>query len=152
MKVSNINNRPNQFMIELKGINWGRGEPLVIDVMNFFSPKSEYKRVQQYYISSIFQSYKSMIAIKGYEMRPFNPDIDKDLNLNDIYCLRDDWDEWVVHYNKPLVILDNLRWDFSTTTGKYRNIFLNEKKDLTQKRIKSNLYLLANLNVNEYYY
>ena len=149
MKVSNINERPNQFIIELNDINWWKGRSLIIDENNFFSDKTEYKRVQQFYITSIFQSYKSMIAIKGYEMRPFNPDIDKDLNLNDIYCLRDDYDEWVVHYNKPLVILDNLRWDYSTTTGKYRNIFLNEKKDLTQKRINSNLYLLANLNVND---
>ena len=149
MKVLNINDRPNQFIIELNDINWWKGRSLIIDENNFFSDKTEYKRVQQFYITSIFQSYKSMIAIKGYEMRPFNPDIDKDLNLNDIYCLRDDYDEWVVHYNKPLVILDNLRWDYSTTTGKYRNIFLNEKKDLTQKRINSNLYLLANLNVND---
>ena len=149
MKVLNINDRPNQFIIELNDINWWKGRSLIIDEHNFFSDKTEYKRVQQFYITSIFQSYKSMIAIKGYEMRPFNPDIDKDLNLNDIYCLRDDYDEWVVHYNKPLVILDNLRWDYSTTTGKYRNIFLNEKKDLTQKRINSNLYLLANLNVND---
>ena len=148
MKVLNINDRPNQFIIELNDINWWKGRSLIIDENNFFSDKTEYKRVQQFYITSIFQSYKSMIAIKGYEMRPFNPDIDKDLNLSDIYCLRDDWDEWVVHYNKPLVILDNLRWDYSTTTGKYRNIFLNEKKDLTQKRINSNLYLLANLNID----
>ena len=149
MKVSNINDRPNQFLIKLNDCNWGRGKPLVIDENNFFSDKTEYKRVQQYYITSIFQSYKSMIAIKGYEMREFNRDTDKDLDLSDCYFLRDDWDEWVVHYNKPLVILDNLRWDYSTTTGKYRNIFLNEKKDLTQKRINSNLYLLANLNVND---
>ena len=149
MKVSNINDRPNQFLIELNGINWWRGKPLIIDEINFFSPKSEYKRVQQYYITSIFQSYKSMIAIKGYEMREFNRDTDKDLDLSDCYFLRDDWDEWVVDYNKPLVILDNLRWDYSTTTGKYRNIFLNEKKELTLKLIKNNTYLLANLNVND---
>ena len=148
MKVSNINDRPNQFLIKLNDCNWGRGKPLVIDENNFFSDKTEYKRVQQYYITSIFQSYKSMIAIKGYEMREFNRDTDKDLDLSDCYFLRDDWDEWVVDYNKPLVILDNLRWDYSTTTGKYRNIFLNEKKELTSKLIKTNTYLLANLNID----
>ena len=148
MKVSNINDRPNQFIIELNDCNWGRGKPLVIDENNFFSDKTEYKRVQQYYITSIFQSYKSMIAIKGYEMREFNRETDQDLDLSDCYFLRDDWDEWVVDYNKPLVILDNLRWDYSTTTGKYRNIFLNEKKELTSKLIKTNTYLLANLNID----
>ena len=149
MKVSNINDRPNQFIIELNDINWWKGRSLIIDEINFFSPKTEYKRVQQYYISSIFQSYKSTIAIKGYEMRELNRETDQNLDLKDIYFLRDDWDEWVVNYNKPLVILDNLRWDYSTTTGKYRNIFLNEKKELTLKLIKNNTYLLANLNVND---
>lgn len=148
MKVSNINDRPNQFIIKLNDINWWKGRSLIIDEMNFFSDKKEYKRVQQFYISSIFQSYKSTIAIKGYEMRELNRETDQNLDLKDIYCLRDDWDEWVVNYNKPLVILDNLRWDYSTTTGKYRNIFLNEKKELTLKLIKNNTYLLANLNID----
>jgi len=44
------------------------------------------------------------------------------------------------------VILDEYYWDYSTTTGKYRNIFLNEKKAETQKKIDSGEYKLANLN------
>ena len=62
----------------------------------------------------IFQSYKSIIAIK-------------DLNNNKIY-------------------LDSYYWDYSTTTGKYRNIFLNEKKNETQKKINSKEYILKDLN------
>jgi hypothetical protein len=149
MKVSNINNRPNQFLIKMNCVNWFKGGSLAIHKNNFFSDETEYKRVDQFYIVSMFQSYESLIAIKGFEMREYNQQYDKDLNWSDVFVLRDDYDEWVVDYSKPLVILDNLRWDYSTTTGKYRNIFLNEKKELTFKLIKNNTYLLANLNVND---
>ena len=44
------------------------------------------------------------------------------------------------------VFLDQDYWEYSTTTGKYRNIFLNEKKQDTLKKIKSGEYQLINLN------
>ena len=50
---------------------------------------------------------------------------------------------------KPLngpVILDAEKWDFSNTTGTYRNIFLRETKKETEKKIKSGIYKLENLN------
>ena len=43
-------------------------------------------------------------------------------------------------------ILDERYWDYSTTTGKYRNIFLGEDKSQTKKRILSGEYVLGNLN------
>ena len=48
--------------------------------------------------------------------------------------------------NEGKIYLDVNYWDYSTTTGKYRNIFLNENKSLTQKKINSNVYLLVDLN------
>ena len=42
--------------------------------------------------------------------------------------------------------LDYDRWDFSRTTGKYRNIFLNETITETKKKIKSGEYILTDLN------
>tara|TARA_R110002020_G_scaffold94829_4_gene227850 strand:+ start:3518 stop:3787 length:270 start_codon:yes stop_codon:yes gene_type:complete len=48
--------------------------------------------------------------------------------------------------NKGKIYLDKNYWDYSTTTGKYRNIFLNENKKLTMNKIKNNTYLLVNLN------
>ena len=42
--------------------------------------------------------------------------------------------------------LDCDRWDYSTTTGKYRNQFLGEKKADTERKIKSGEYVLADLN------
>jgi hypothetical protein len=44
------------------------------------------------------------------------------------------------------VILDAARWDYSKTTGKYRNQFLGEKKAETQKKINRGEYKLADLN------
>ena len=42
--------------------------------------------------------------------------------------------------------LDEKYWDYSTTTGKYRNQFLGEDKATTEKKIKSGEYQLTNLN------
>ena len=42
--------------------------------------------------------------------------------------------------------IDINKWDFSNTTGKYRNQFLGESKAETQKKIDSGEYVLANLN------
>lgn len=48
--------------------------------------------------------------------------------------------------NDGKTYLDEYYWDYSTTTGKYRNIFLREDKAETQKKIKSGEYTLTNLN------
>lgn len=42
--------------------------------------------------------------------------------------------------------LDKDRWDYSTTTGKYRNLFLREKRKETERKIESGRYKLTNLN------
>jgi len=42
--------------------------------------------------------------------------------------------------------LDNYYWDYSKTTGKYRNLFLNETKKDTEQKIKDGTYILTNLN------
>jgi len=44
------------------------------------------------------------------------------------------------------IILDKNYWDYSTTTGKYRNIFLLETKKVTEHKIKTGEYLLDDLN------
>jgi len=45
-----------------------------------------------------------------------------------------------------MVYLDKKYWDYSVTTSKYRNIFLNESKKETQKKIDNGIYILTNLN------
>ena len=42
--------------------------------------------------------------------------------------------------------LDNYYWDYSKTTGKYRNMFLRETKKETENKIKDGIYILTNLN------
>ena len=58
-------------------------------------------------------------------------------------------------YNSIIVFIDNKNgqvfldehyWDYSRTTGKYRNNFLNEYIDETRSKIKSGEYKLKNLN------
>jgi hypothetical protein len=66
-----------------------------------------------------FQSYNSMIAKKIYN----------DLGADVVETF-----------------LDQKYWNYSTTTGKYRNIFLDEKIKDTKKKIKSGEYILTDLN------
>ena len=44
------------------------------------------------------------------------------------------------------IYLDEYFWDYSVTTGKYRNNFLGEKKIDTQRKIDSGEYILTDLN------
>ena len=52
----------------------------------------------------------------------------------------------IVKRCKGKVTLDKEYWDYSTTTGKYRNQFLGESIVVTRKKIESGEYKLGNLN------
>ena len=54
----------------------------------------------------------------------------------------------IVKLNGDDVELDQKYWNYSNTTGKYRNIFLNETIKDTRKKIKSGEYKLVDLNIN----
>ena len=64
-----------------------------------------------------FQSYDSIIAVKSW---------DKD--------------------GKRKILLDDYYWNYSRTTSKYRNIFLNEYTEQTRRKIRNGEYKLTNLN------
>lgn len=51
-----------------------------------------------------------------------------------------------VKNHKNEVTLDENYWNYSVTTGKYRNEFLGEDKADTERKIKSGEYKLADLN------
>ncbi len=51
-------------------------------------------------------------------------------------------------YNDDPVQLDIECWDYSVTTGRYRNIFLNEMIAETRDKIASGEYILTDLNDN----
>lgn len=74
----------------------------------------------------VFQSYDSVIAIRTV------------------------WDKksivGIPNAREIDIELDSKYWDYSTTTGKYRNKFLGESKQETEKKIKSGEYVLTNLN------
>lgn len=56
-------------------------------------------------------------------------------------------------YNSTIVLIKNGKvfldknfWNYSKTTSKYRNLFLNEDTEATKNKIKKGVYRLANLN------
>ena len=52
----------------------------------------------------------------------------------------------IVKIDSGKTYLDKNTWDYSKTTGKYINIFLNESKKDTEEKIKSCEYILTDLN------
>lgn len=52
----------------------------------------------------------------------------------------------VTAFGIPKIYLDINKWDYSITTGKYRNQFLGETKKETQAKIDSGEYVLTDLN------
>ena len=52
----------------------------------------------------------------------------------------------IVKIENGIITLDENKWDYSVTTGKYRNRFLCETKKETQKKIDSGEYKLSDLN------
>jgi hypothetical protein len=72
-----------------------------------------------------YQSYNSTIVYKDYNYNEGN-DLQNDKSLK--------------------IYLDQKYWNYSNTTGKYRNIFLNETIKDTRAKIKSGEYILTDLN------
>ena len=61
-------------------------------------------------------------------------------SYSSIIAIRIEWDD------RTDIKLDKKYWDYSATTGKYRNQFLGEGIADTRKKIKSGIYKLVNLN------
>lgn len=51
-----------------------------------------------------------------------------------------------VQDEKGAITLDKYKWNYSSTTSKYRNKFLGENTNDTRKKIEAGIYTLANLN------
>jgi len=51
-----------------------------------------------------------------------------------------------IEYSTGKVYLDERSWDYSNTTGKYRNLFLGMDKKYTEAQIKTGKIILTNLN------
>jgi len=50
------------------------------------------------------------------------------------------------YFDDGKVLLDKQNWDYSRTTGKYRNLFLAEGINDTRRKIESGEYKLVDLN------
>ncbi len=61
-------------------------------------------------------------------------------SYNSVIAIRTVWPD------ETRIELDRDAWDYSVTTGKYRNEFLGEKKPATEAKIKSGEYVLTDLN------
>lgn len=61
-------------------------------------------------------------------------------------CYFQSYNSIIVMVENGKTYLDERFWNYSKTTGKYRNLFLNEKKKETQAKIDQGIYTLANLN------
>ena len=89
------------------------------DIGNPVVNKFVIKQIDGNISRTIFQSYKSIIAVRV-----------------------DDGDTYQIY-------LDSDTWDYSRTTGKYRNKFLGEKLEETKKKISSGEYKLVDLNTTQ---
>lgn len=52
----------------------------------------------------------------------------------------------IVKQDQGKIYLDEIYWNYSKTTSKYRSIFLGEATEVTKSKIKSGEYILTNLN------
>lgn len=52
----------------------------------------------------------------------------------------------IVKQENGKTYLDDYYWDYSATTGKYRDMFLGETIKETREKIKNGTYILTNLN------
>ena len=108
-------------------------------VENMTSPNGN-KVANQFIITDekgrYFQSYSSIVVfVPEYPERAFFAQAEPHKCLNDFGL-----------HNWPKVHLDHDKWDYSKTTGKYRNQFLGETKKQTQAKIDSGEYVLTDLN------
>jgi len=56
------------------------------------------------------------------------------------------YESMIVKIENGKTFLDSHFWNYSKTTSKHRNQFLNETTKETEKKIKDGIYILTNLN------
>ena len=96
--------------------------------------------------------------MKGNTMKVENIESSKGNKIANQFVITDDkQNEYFQSYNSMIVkkdyendqvkiFLDQKYWNYSNTTGKYRNIFLGETIKDTKAKIKSGEYILTDLN------
>lgn len=105
-------------------------------VSNISSPKGK-KVANQFLIEDCFVDLS-----KNGDCASLRGDMFQSYDSNIVFIATNQGDDTFTHQ----VYLDKTYWDYSTTTGKYRNQFLGETKAETQKKIDSGEYKLVDLN------
>ena len=74
-------------------------------------------------------------------------------NVPNQFVVTDGEKTWFQSYNSIIAVIENGKvtldqkfWNYSKTTGKYRNEFLGETRKETEVKIQSGEYQLKNLN------
>lgn len=67
-------------------------------------------------------------------------------SYNSIICEKEEYTPYDDTCGKPSIKLDEVYWNYSRTTSKYRSLFLGETTKETERKIKSGEYILTNLN------
>jgi len=68
------------------------------------------------------------------------------ISINSMGTYFQSYESIIAVKNPDGTFLDINKWDYSVTTGKYRNKFLGEDKKTTEKKIESGEYKLIDLN------
>ena len=94
-----------------------------------------------------------MLTLNGDKMKVENMYSPNGNKVANQFIITDNGDEYFQSYrsiiakrSKGKIYLDDYYWDYSRTTGKYRNEFLGEGIAETRKKIASGEYILTNLN------
>jgi len=69
-----------------------------------------------------------------------------EISINSVGIYFQSYDSIIAIKTPDGIVLDKNYWDYSVTTGRYRNIFLRECKKDTELKIKSGEYKIADLN------
>ena len=87
----------------------------------------------------------NQFIITGYEDVEIDSGIGM-LNDSQYFEVFQSYESAIAKKQDGKIELDAQYWDYSVTTGKYRNQFLGETKKETQAKIDSGEYTLTNLN------
>lgn len=134
-----------------------------IKIYNLKAVKQNYTTEQLKIVKQMIKNYltKGLILNTVENMKGYSHDVIKNqfIIFGSIVYNKERWrTEIFQSYNtiialqvtmpnhSPITVLDNNDWDYSTTTGKYRNKFLNYNKNVTLKKINDGSILLMDLN------
>ena len=97
-----------------------------------------------------FKNKNGKAIVNQFIITSFEPeDVETGIGTQTVYSTVkyfQSYDSIIVKTTDSETYLDTKYWEYSPTTNKYRNIFLNETSAETKRKIESGEYILTNLN------